>query len=228
MANCCFYWMQAASKSEEALNRLVDIMKYEDPQFHIYRVRECSEEPMVKTTDIDGSDIYCINIQGDVAWSSHAWLNDDDANDHRKIMSWKPGMESVYVTLPFLSKELGVSMWCITEADDFSEWFHIHDGEILDCDTVDLHEPVLERDEWDADNLDDELDYIRGIAETDLAVMEALPELYHRIGDELKKPEEDRYLSFSVGGYQWESLPACDIYSSKVRLPKRRGIDYYD
>lgn len=228
MANCCFYWMQAASKSAEALNRLVSIMKYEDPQFHIYRVRECSEEPIVETTDRDGSDIYCISIQGDVAWSTHSWIDDESANDSKKIMSWKPGMPSVYVTLPFLSRELGVSMWCISEADDFSEWFHIHDGKVLGFEDCDLHGPVLEGEEWDADNLDDEMDYIRGMAEDDPAVMRDLPDLYKRIDEELKKPEDKRYLSMYVGGYDWEHIPACNIYSSKVRMPSRRGIIYND
>ena len=70
MANNCLYSMKAVSASRDALDRLVKIMKYEDPEYCLYRVFSAEAYNAEKKGDLNA-----IYIDGDVAWSPDPWFN---------------------------------------------------------------------------------------------------------------------------------------------------------
>ena len=69
MANDASFDMKVVAKDKETIDRLLSIMKYEDKEFYIYRVRDVD---VLYPAEKEG-DNYSAVFQGDVAWSASAW-----------------------------------------------------------------------------------------------------------------------------------------------------------
>ena len=212
MANCCFYWLQVVSPSVESLERLVSIMKYEDPRWYIYRVRECSYEPI---DIVDG--LYHTNIQGEVAWGVSSWLEPVEKSE-------KTDNGAEYTNLVELSKYLDLGIYAYAETDSDCAVFHLYKGKILFWDTVDMIDQALELDDYEdyGDDLIEECEQM-GMPEEDVRMLRAT------INTELAKNRDDRaYLNIRAGGYDWCTRTVGDIYSMKPLTPVIGGIKIED
>lgn len=113
MANNAAYDITFVSKSKETLERLVKIMKYQDPEYFIYRVFSVEDDDIVD----EGNGLFSIYISGDVAWSNHDWF--DNLEDFNR----KAENGAHYVTLDILAKRLdfGVQAFCEECGCEFQE-----------------------------------------------------------------------------------------------------------
>lgn len=117
MANDCYYRMRAVSKNEEALKRLLDIMKYNDPEYYIYR---CFEAERVEDGQEDG--LSTMDIEGFVAWGCSQWIHSEEKKDDILIKGrqkdengniiWDKYIygTSHYAPLTTICKELGIGI----------------------------------------------------------------------------------------------------------------------
>ncbi len=208
--------MLAVSPKEESLERLVSIMKYKDPEWYIYRVRECTEEPIYKSDDL-----YWIRITGDVAWSTQDWLIPKLFEEHRYTS--EDGTK--FTSLVELSDLFDISFYILSEGDDFMDVSHIHKGKVIEEDGVSLHD-----DEISAENFEDDLESaLSSIDEMD--IRERFPEQSKEFFAAVKRLEEKHnegkggYITYRIGGYDYISeRPACDVYSDKHIMPPELGI----
>lgn len=217
MANCCFYNMLAVSPKEESLERLIDIMKYKDFEWYIYRVRECTEEPIYKSDDL-----YWVRISGDVAWSTSSWLAKEVSDKDRHASD--DGTK--YTTLPELSSLLDISFYILSEGDDFMDVSHIHKGKVIEEDGLPLHDDEISSDEYFEDSVEsalnslDEMDIRSKFPEQTKEFFAAIKRL-----EEKHNRDEKGYISYRIGGYDYISeRPACDVYSDKHIAPPELGI----
>ena len=99
MPNWCEYTMKAVSKSQEALDRLINIMNYYDNEYFIYRCATVYEGDKYQE---DG--YFVTLLHGDVAWSCGSWFDTIERKDET--------MESVghYITLDLLCQRLGIAV----------------------------------------------------------------------------------------------------------------------
>lgn len=216
MANCCFYNMLAVSPKEESLERLIDIMKYKDPEWYIYRVRECTEEPIYKSDDL-----YWVRISGDVAWSTSNWLLTEIPENEKGHSD--NGTE--YTSLVLLSGLLDISFYILSEGDDFMDVSHIHKGKIIEEDGV----PVYDGEIGSFNFIDDVKEALRNMDELDIKIKypEQSKEFFAAIKRLESKQDEDEsgYISYRLGGYDYISeRPACDVYSDKLITPPELGV----
>lgn len=125
MANNAAYDITFVSKSKETLERLVKIMKYQDPEYFIYRVFSVEADDIVD----EGNGLFSIYISGDVAWSNHDWF------DNLEDFTRKAENGAHYVTLDILAKRLdfGVEAFCEECGCEFQEWHKCdHNGNAQD------------------------------------------------------------------------------------------------
>ncbi len=127
MANNAAYDIKFVSKSRETLERRVRIMKYQDPEYFIYRVFSVEDEPIKD----DGNGLFSIGIYGEVAWSILQWFEGDEDLTNTSETG------AHYVTLPILAKRLGfgVQAFCEDCGNEFQE--------CRQCD----HNGIITRDE---------------------------------------------------------------------------------
>ena len=98
MANNCYYALKAVANNEEALKRLVRIMKYEDEEFFIYRCFQAIEGEIKK----EDNGLFSIEIEGDVAWSCAKWFDhEEDKNElaENNAHSWETFTSLVGISL---------------------------------------------------------------------------------------------------------------------------------
>ena len=143
MANDCYYDMVAVGPKDK-LERLIDIMHYEDKgkeRYYIYRVFEAGIGRDMEPVPDDPKGRYWVAICGDVAWSADRWVHDEP---HKE-----PTADGLYVTLPFLSAELGIDFEVFTEESGigFQEHYVIIGGKLVVEQCVDYAEPYFEDEE---------------------------------------------------------------------------------
>ena len=102
MANECEYEMTAVSRSREALERLVRIMTYQDPEYFIYRVFDAELNGDIEAT-ADG--FHVARIDGNVAWSCATWFTSEERPD-----SVHDATGAHYITLDLLCQRLGIGV----------------------------------------------------------------------------------------------------------------------
>lgn len=139
MANNCFYMLRAVSNKKAALDRLVSIMKYEDPWFYIYRVFSAEEDAEYEESD----GLFSLEIWGDVAWSARLWVHDEQS-------SYNPKTEKQYKTLTELCKMLNIAVEIYTKETglEFQEHYIVDNlGNILVSECVDWGEEYDDDDE---------------------------------------------------------------------------------
>ena len=149
MANNCFYQIKAVAKNKEALERLVQIMKYKDSEYFIYRCFE-AEANIYK----DG-DFYVADISGDVAWSCSKWFATQENKDELIVLEYDNEFNPTYgtahyISLDLLCKILGIGIELFSEESGccFQENYHVNpNGEIIVSDVVEWTE-----DWWDYEN----------------------------------------------------------------------------
>ena len=140
MANTCIYTMKAVSENKEALERLVSIMKYKDPEYFIYRCFEAHSN-IYK----DG-EYYVADISGDVAWSCSNWFGHEEKPDELIVLKYDENMKEIYgtshyISLDLLCKKLGIGIEVFSEEREccFQEHYMVNsEGEIT----------INERVEW--------------------------------------------------------------------------------
>ena len=129
MANNCYYALKAVANNEEALKRLVRIMKYEDEEFFIYRCFQAIEGEIKK----EDNGLFSIEIEGDVAWSCAKWF------DHEEDKNELAENNAHYITLDLLCEKfnIGIELWSQECGCEFQEHYVVnHKGEILIDDNV--------------------------------------------------------------------------------------------
>lgn len=149
MANNCFYTMKAVAKDKSALERLISIMTYKDPEYFIYRCFDANAE-----ISQDG-DYYVADITGDVAWSCTRWFESEEKPEELIILKYEDGMKPIYgtahyITLDVLCKKLGIGIELYSEESGccFQEHYIVnHNGELIINESVDWTE-----DWWDEEN----------------------------------------------------------------------------
>lgn len=97
MANDAYYYMRVTAHDPDVLERLYKIMKYEDPEYYIYRVFEVRMGEPFK----DGG-LYQADYTGDVAWGINRWFEN---KEDPKGIDEKTGAH--YISLDRLSGKLG-------------------------------------------------------------------------------------------------------------------------
>lgn len=129
MANDCSFDMKVVAKDKETIDRLLSIMKYEDKEFYIYRVRDVD---VLYPAEKEG-DNYSAVFQGDVAWSANAWVRGiPDPNS-------KSETGAGYTNLVELCKTLGIKIeiWTSEPGMGFQEYILIGDNGEYDYQTED-------------------------------------------------------------------------------------------
>lgn len=148
MANNCAYCIKAVSPKKEALDRLIDIMRYKDKEFYMYRVFTVGFDEQTKKED----GLYVKEIYGDVAWAASAWVHDaPDPNDIHEETG------SHYSTLPEICPALDVGVEIFTEEPgmEFQEHYMVnHTGKVT-CSEVEKWTPYTDDGEDDEDDDDD-------------------------------------------------------------------------
>lgn len=187
MANCCFFNLTALGKKEN-LDRLYRIMKYEDGEYYLYRVRDVEVISFKEWKN----GLFEMILSGDVAWSSEPWINSE-----RYGVKDKDGCE--FTSMTHLSEVLDLAIEWYTEGDDFAEHMAVCKGRITEEDGVDLSDPSYE--------VGDKEDYRDGTKED---IIEDITDYYKDdlgdgFNDFIKKVEEalDKtgYVYIHIGGY---------------------------
>lgn len=190
MANCCFFDLTALGKKED-LERLFRIMKYEDDEYYIYRVRDVEMYGLSEWKD----DLYSMQLVGDVAWASELWVGDGSYGKKNE----KSG--KIYTSMTHLSEILDLAIEWYTEEEGcgFAEHIAVCRGKILEVDTVDLSCPSFE--------IGDKDNYRDGTKEE---IIEYITETYkEELGDDFDEFIENvdeiltgsGYIYMRIGGY---------------------------
>lgn len=146
MANCALYSIRFCSKSKEVLERVLRIMRYEDPEYFIYRVGEAElVDGIVQNRD---SGVWSMDVEGDVAWSVSSWF----AN-HENAENKDAATGAHYVSLDILAKRLG--FWCEAFCEESGNCFQ----QYFSCDeNGNVHEDTAEWTERWTDDEGNDLD----------------------------------------------------------------------
>lgn len=123
MANNCEYDLRAVSKSKETLEQFIAVMKYEHPDYYLYRVFEADPDSIVSYQDLFG-----VYISGDVGWSCYEWVHSSED------LNKKSGNGAHYISMRELCKRLdvGVEIFSREPGCAFQEHYVIdHTGTVL-------------------------------------------------------------------------------------------------
>jgi hypothetical protein len=140
MANDCSFRLKAAAENKETLDRLLSIMKYEDKEFYIYRVRDVYVDMEPNNLESKEGRLWTIGLMGDVAWSANPWVKGvPNPND-------KSETGAGYTNLVELCKTLGmgVEIWTSEPGMSFQEHILVNRHGEVEYDTADWQ---LEYDE---------------------------------------------------------------------------------
>ena len=236
MANNCSYYLKAVAKDKNALGRLYKIMKYEDADYCLYRVREahaidaveCVDEDMclnwldadscesVKVGDAifeedDFPGYFCLFLTGDVAWSAASWFDGEDKPDELADNG-----TAHLTSLNVIAKKLGigVELWGHEEFNTLQQHFIMNAaGEMA----------VAETKDWN------------GYSEAEIEDMKLdfadLPEEVNEDGP-LNDPDFDpdelgfgeHYCCFSSANKIYEAVPVCVNTADHGEDAKKDGV----
>lgn len=147
MANNCYYRMKAVADNEDALKRFVEIMKYNDDEFFIYRCFNADAEGEIQKEN----ELFSLIITGDVAWSCVKWFDGvEDFDCKAQNLDGTLRNNSHYITLDLLCNKLGIGLevWSQESGCEFEEHYIVNrKGEI-----VINEEEVWSQDWWDEEN----------------------------------------------------------------------------
>lgn len=121
--------MKVVAKDKETIDRLLSIMKYEDKEFYIYRVRDVD---VLYPAEKEG-DNYSAVFEGDVAWGATPWVRGiPDPNS-------KSETGASYTNLVEICKALGIQIeiWTSEPGMGFQEYILINDNGEFDYQTED-------------------------------------------------------------------------------------------
>ena len=195
MANDCRYEMTVVGQ-KESVERLISIMRYQDPEWYLYRVFDVDEEPYITSN----GEKYAANFSGYVAWSAARWVSPVRDEDTHQVAE----NGAHYTNLLNLSGILGLSIAVTTEESGmgFCEFYHIRDGELIDEEVGD-YESL-----WFDDR--DGMETVRKIVtESDMLTPEEKKSLLRKIGD-IKVDEDghcDREMIIDIGGWEHDFMP---------------------
>lgn len=211
MANNCWYDMEAVSKSKDALERLVRIMKYEDPEFYLYRVFSAEEGDIEQ----DG-EFYTLQIMGDVAWAAVNWVN---CGDYPYDIRRETGAH--FTDLQTVCRTLGVAVEILTEecGCQFSE--HI---------AVDAEGNLAANEScFCAQYCCDSAERRGEITKAILRDYDGMPraEILGILNEVLDTTDRDRWqeICIDVGGYVDDWASPAELYAGDVREWKDRGVE---
>lgn len=208
MANCCFYTLTAVSPDRDDLERFVDIMTYQDPEWYLYGVRDFYAGEI---KECDG--LYTLTMNGDVAWSTYNWLHDADPK----------GDAPWITTLVDLSMRYPISFFCMADGEGFDSFFHVHDGRIIDEGSLDKYDSPVYGESYESD-----LKIVKNVLKNYNIPENEAKDLLDEIHELWDIYGENMCLSLKIGGYDWLDTSAQDIYSDKHIVPKNGGVWYED
>lgn len=154
MANNCFYTMKVVAKNENAINRLLSVMRYEDNEFFIYRCNSAYLTSMHKE-----GEFFVGMVGGDVAWSCYRWITDNENKNEKLCTGYITGKGGIrvsqygpahYAPLTVVCRNLniGIEIFSQEAGIGFQEHYIIdHRGAVV----VNEEENWLQ-DWWDDDN----------------------------------------------------------------------------
>lgn len=208
MANDCWYNMCAVGP-KESLERLISIMRYEDPKLFIYRVFSVEMNSDIEPIDDKRCIVY---LSGDVAWSMSSWVNDDCCVYGKE--------KKLYVNLLFLSKLLHIDFEIQAEEPGcaFQQHCAIVDGEVTvaqACDWFDLFYDKTDHPEpkdiiKDLDRIIEEYDGIKELfKKKDIRkkMIDEIFECYNRYDS----------ITIELGGYGRDTVVEDDIIDGNVK-----------
>ena len=130
MANNCDFTIRAVGKTKESVEKLLDVLRYKNPEMCLYRV--FSADKTTEGAKQDG-DLWMLDLIGDVAWSCTMWLHTTDTGH--------PYAGSKLAVLPEICKalEIGVEIWAEEPGVGFEQHIIVnHEGEIVFDDSEDM------------------------------------------------------------------------------------------
>ena len=147
MANDCCGIMKVVAKNPDSIKRLMSIMKYEDPEYFCYRVRDVGVQgniPLDKAIEKDG-DLYVCDFETDAAWQSGPWFDGTDDPGRLVVTGYGKGMKEIYGTAHLISidrlcKKLGlaVELYATEPGCSFCEHYLVnHVGDVIISDIAD-------------------------------------------------------------------------------------------
>jgi hypothetical protein len=147
MANDCYYDMCAVAPKRETLERLIEIMNYNDDEYYIYRVFQANPGE-IEFED----DLYTVRIQGYVAWSCNSWFETRESIEQKVCLGWDKYTHKEiygnahYITLDLLCERLdfGVEVYSEESGIGFQAYNACnHKGE-LQYDVADWSEQLID------------------------------------------------------------------------------------
>ena len=133
MPNWCSYTMKAVSKSQEALDRLINIMNHNDDEYFMYR---CAIADM--TDEYQDGDYFVMYIEGSVAWSCGSWFDCIERTNETDDIS-----PAHYITLDLLCQRLGIAVEVFGEESgmEFQEHYLCNsNGDVLWNECTEWHQ----------------------------------------------------------------------------------------
>ena len=208
MANDCWYQMCAVGP-KKSLERLISIMKYEDPKLYIYRVFSVEMNSDIEPID---DRRYIVYLAGDVAWSISSWLRDDvyiARNDRRLYVNLRFLSDLLHIDFEIQSEECGCA---------FQQHCAIVNGEVKvyqDCNWFDLY--------YDLDDYEDASEIVKDINDIiekydDIKKLFSKEGVHKKMIDEIYEClEEYDSLSIELGGYGRDTVVNDDIVDGNVK-----------
>lgn len=141
MANDCYYRLRVSATDRGAVDRFIKVLEEKDDEFYLYRVFWAAKVPKTEE-EIDGYPVA--EIEGEVAWSTHSWV-DDEPNPNETLKESGAHYSNLQEVCANLG--IGVEVWSEECGFDLMEHYAVNNlGEVV-CYEV--------ADDWKASYEDD-------------------------------------------------------------------------
>lgn len=141
MANNCAYDMAVVGMKRESVERMMDILSYNDCEFCLYRVFDADMQEQVSNDDGMWRAIYV----GDMAWQADAWIRDPvSMDDMNSKGAHKSNLQEICKAL-----DVGVEVWFEEEGMCIQGHYVVnHEG----CVTLNEFKEDVEFPDWDGED----------------------------------------------------------------------------
>lgn len=194
---------------KESLERLISIMKYEDPKLFIYRVFSVEMNSDIEPV---GDGRYYVYLSGDVAWSISNWIEN--------VCKIEGEDKRLFVSLRFLSDLLHIDFEIQAEESGcaFMQHCAVIDGEVKlyqDCMWFDLL-----YDKTDCPEPEDVIEDLNRLIEKYDGIKELFKgkDIHKKMVDEIcEYYEKYDFITIGLGGYGRNAMVDDDIIDGDVK-----------